>query len=182
MKKNGGRAPVRAQETQESWRKWVLTMLALGVALMVITMLNNENALMRDRLALLEDKISAEEVRKEEIKKNIVITSPAPGTEIIEDKVIVTGKTSPNAELFFYINPAEGEVLGANTFANGGVETANVDGSFSHDLAGVCTQDLTIYAVSIPENEMQKEAWESEDISEPLEITYTGEMSGWCTQ
>jgi hypothetical protein len=61
MKKNGGRAPVRAQETQESWRKWVLTMLALGVALLVITMLNNENSMMRGRIADLEAKMRESE-------------------------------------------------------------------------------------------------------------------------
>lgn len=46
-------------EPQESWRKWVLTMLALGFALLVITMLTQKNSDLQARLSAAEQRIQA---------------------------------------------------------------------------------------------------------------------------
>ncbi len=67
-KEKNTKTPVRKEkkgETQESWRRWVLTTVALGFALLVITLLSKENR-------MLSEKVENASAQQKVEEKNIV--------------------------------------------------------------------------------------------------------------
>lgn len=57
MKKGGSRSVSSrslSEEPRESWRKWILSLLALGFALLVITMLSQQSKALREENQMLK--------------------------------------------------------------------------------------------------------------------------------
>lgn len=68
MKKGGSRSVSSrssSEEPRESWRKWVLSLLALGFALLVITMLSQQNEALNNTLAQMRAAATGESAQDE---------------------------------------------------------------------------------------------------------------------
>ncbi len=177
---------------------WVLTLLALAMGLLTITLLMKRNELLTEKIDTLRnaqtdlrEKVSVflqeqeDEEKAETAKENAAITilSPIANARIQDAKnLIVTGIAAPNAYIWGYINTPSSEKLGANTYANGGTTQADAGGNFTLQLAEPCATSIALVLAAVPEEHIQDEVWDAAYLSESRFLTFEGDLPGVCTQ
>ncbi len=119
-----------------------------------------------------------------------VVTSPKNGDS--GESFVLSGKAEPNTEIW-WLSYNE-TCLSENTFWSGGQEIpVDANGNFSIDLDTTWfgnTEPSEILVLSVDPGVRELNGYSGKDgscfpseyVTDPIEINYTGELSGWMTQ
>ncbi|MDP1760021.1 MAG: hypothetical protein Q8L01_00955 [Candidatus Woesebacteria bacterium] len=112
-----------------------------------------------------------------------VITYPANGSTV--NGVTIKGTAKPNSEIWAYVNYPKNELacISSNSYASGGAGTVDKNGNFEFALAEPCSMGLTV-VVSTEEPTADKTGAcrSSENVSDAITFTNSGELPGICSQ
>ncbi|OGY43244.1 MAG: hypothetical protein A2820_01210 [Candidatus Buchananbacteria bacterium RIFCSPHIGHO2_01_FULL_40_35] len=112
-----------------------------------------------------------------------IITYPANGSTV--NGVTIKGTAKPNSEIWAYVNYPKNEMacITSNSYASGGASTVDAKGNFEFALAEPCSKELTVVvSTEDPTADKTGSCRSSENVSQPITFTNSGELPGICNQ